>query len=425
MKTLYLDLSMGAAGDMLMAALLELVPDKKAFLNRMDALALPGVRITASPSTKCGIVGTHISVTVGGQEEESLDTDAAGHGQHHHHDHDHEHEHDHPHDHEHNHPHDGHTHPNDHEHVGIQRVKEILQALDVSDKVKADALAVYMLIAVAEAEAHRRPVDQVHFHEVGSLDAIADVVGVCLLMEQLAPRQVLASPVHVGAGQVKCAHGILPVPAPATALILMGVPTYGGAIRGELCTPTGAALLKHFVTSFTGQPVMQVTAIGYGMGRKDFPAANCVRAFLGDTASSGDDIVELQCNLDDMTPEALGYAQEKLWALGALDVYTMPIGMKKSRPGTLIGVLCRSQDREAIVKGLFLHTTTLGIREHLCRRYTLDRRQETRETAVGPVRVKVSEGWGARREKAEYDDLRRIADAQGISLAEALKLATT
>lgn len=469
MKTLYFDLNMGAAGDMLMAALLELVPDKQAFLDKMHALNLPGVRISATPSTKCGIVGTHVSVTVGGEEEESQDVDAVGRGhghehehahghdhQHdhgdghdhghehdhehgHHHDHEREHDHDHNDDHGHHHDHDAHDHGHDHhhehddhnhdhehehshEHVGIVRVKEIIDGLEVPDKVRADALAVYMLIAEAEAEAHQRPIDQVHFHEIGSMDAIADVVGVCLLMDQLAPQQVVASPVHVGSGQVKCAHGILPVPAPATAHILRGVPTYGGAIRGELCTPTGAALLKHFVTSFTGQPVMQVHAIGYGMGKKDFPAANCVRAFLGETVSAGDDIVELQSNLDDMTPEALGFAQERLWAAGALDVYTIPIGMKKSRPGTLLGVLCRPDDREAIVKTLFAHTTTLGIREHGCRRYTLNRRQETRETPHGAVRVKVSEGWGVRREKAEYDDLKRIAEEQGMSLAQAARL---
>ena len=252
------------------------------------------------------------------------------------------------------------------------------------------------------------------------MDAIADVTAVCLLLHRLAPDKIIASPVHVGSGQVRCAHGILPVPAPATAYLLRGIPIYGGEIQGELCTPTGAALVKHFATEFGDMPVMKVHAIGYGMGRKDFPRANCVRAMLGDTEDAGDQIVELRCNVDDMTGEAVGFALEQLMAGGALDTFTVPISMKKSRPGVLITVLCREETKEAMVRLILKHTTTLGIREFPCQRYTLSRSVETVNMPYGPVRKKVSSGYGIRREKYEYEDLAKIAREQDCSIAEVL-----
>ncbi len=291
----------------------------------------------------------------------------------------------------------------------------------VSDACKADILAVYSLIAEAESHVHGVPVPEIHFHEVGTLDAVADVTAVCLLMERLAPEQVIVSPVHVGSGQVRCAHGILPVPAPATAYILRDVPIYGGEIRGELCTPTGAALLKHFASKFGSMPVMRTTAIGYGMGKKDFPTANCVRAMLGKTAGEGDVVTELCCNLDDMTAEAIGFAEEQLLAAGALDVYTVPAQMKKSRPGILLTVICREKDKEQILSLLFRHTTTLGVRENISRRYVLSRRIETVETEFGPVRKKSSRGYDVSREKWEYEDLARIARETGLSLDEIVR----
>ena len=283
-------------------------------------------------------------------------------------------------------------------------------------------MAVYGLIAQAESHVHGVPVSEIHFHEVGTMDAVADVTAVCLLMHELSPDEVVVSPVHVGGGQVKCAHGILPVPAPATAHILRDVPIYGGEIRGELCTPTGAALLKHFAARFGDMPVMKTQAIGYGMGKKDFPRANCVRAMLGETADQTDTVLELSCNVDDMTAEAVGFAMDRLFEGGALEVYTVPIGMKKSRPGTLIRVMCTERDREHIVGLLFKHTTTIGVREAVTRRYVLNRQMETVETPYGSVRRKVSSGYGVRRAKYEYDDLARIAKAQDISLEAAKKL---
>ena len=414
MNILYLDCAMGAAGDMLMAALLELLPDRDAFLRDMNALGLPGIEVTAEPSVKCGVTGTHVHVFVHGEEE--------GHEHHHHehtheHEHEHEHHHDHDHDHEHEHAHE-HHHDHEHHHTGLHEIEHLIGHLPVPEAVREDARTVYRAIADAESRVHGAPVDQIHFHEVGTLDALADVVGVCWLMHRLTPDAVYASPVHVGAGQVKCAHGILPVPAPATALLLEGIPCYGGAVRGELCTPTGAALLRRFVTKFGPMPQLCIGKIGYGMGTKDFEAVNCVRAMLGRSDAQPEQIVELCCNLDDMTPEDVGFAMERLFDAGALDVWTAPIGMKKNRPAVLLTCLCREETREAILETLFRHTTTLGVRASRCDRYTLSRTARTVDTAHGPVRVKSAEGFGVKREKAEFDDLARIARETGRSLRE-------
>lgn len=399
MKTLYLDCGMGAAGDMLTAALLELLPDRDEFLAELNGLGIPGVTVISEPSAKCGIQGTRITVKVNGEEEsEEM------------HGHDHDHGHEHPHDEEHHH----------HHHSGMQDIEHIIEELPVSGKVKADILAVYSLIADAESHAHGVPVTEIHFHEVGTMDAVADVTAVCMLMERLSPETVVVSPVHVGSGHVQCAHGILPVPAPATAYILRDVPIYGGGIKSELCTPTGAALLKYFATKFGDMPVMRTTAIGYGMGKKDFTAANCVRALVGETEDTGDMVTELCCNLDDMTAEAIGFAEEQLFAADALEVYTVPAQMKKSRPGVLLHVLCHDKDRDKIVRLIFKHTTTLGIRENFSRRYTLSRTVETVQTDLGEVRIKTSSGYGVTRGKYEYEDVARIAREQEMSFADVI-----
>ena len=235
---------------------------------------------------------------------------------------------------------------------------------------------------------------------------------------------MIVSPVHVGSGKVRCAHGILPVPAPATAYILKEVPIYGGRIQGELCTPTGAALLKHFATKFGDMPVMKTKAIGYGMGKKDFEMANCVRAMLGETADDVSRVSELCCNIDDMTAEEIGFATETILAAGALEVFTVSTGMKKSRPGILLEVMCREEDRDRMIELIFLHTTTLGVREQFSRRYTMTRSIKTIKTPYGDVRKKVSTGYGTLHEKYEYEDLASIARKQGISIREARQTAS-
>ena len=379
MRTLYLDCGMGAAGDMLTAALLELLPEPETFVAELNGLGIPGVVFSAEKCQKCGISGTHMCVMIHGQEEGEARSHTYG---------------------------------------SLHDIRATVQALPVPTMVKLDILSVYEEIAQAESHVHGVPVNQIHFHEVGSLDAVADVTAVCLLLHRLNPERILASPVHVGTGTVKCAHGILPVPAPATAYLLRGIPMYGGEIFGELCTPTGAALLRHFVTDFGKMPPMRVESIGYGMGKKNFSRANCVRALLGQTEEAGDEIAELCCNLDDMTGEDIGFAMEALLAGGALDVFTSPIGMKKSRPGVLLTVLCRPADQETMARLLFANTTTLGVRVGVRSRYTLRRSEEATQTPYGPVRRKISRGYGICREKPEYEDLAAIARAQGKSLAE-------
>jgi len=439
MKTLYLECNMGAAGDMLMAALLELHNNPAEFLNRLNNIGIPNVAVIAEASLKCGITGTRIRVVVNGQEEESHDhphgehdhhthqhTHEHTHGEHHHHEHSHG-EHDHQeHQHQHDHPHGDHKHG--HDHGSYTNIEHLIGHLNVSGSVQQNALAVYKLIAEAESHAHGVPVDKIHFHEVGEMDAVADIVGVCMLIEELAPDAILASPVNTGSGHVRCAHGILPVPAPATAYILRDVPIYNDqaqgepCVQGELCTPTGAALLKHFVKEFCPMPVMSVSKIGYGMGKKDFAKANCVRAYIGETTGDKEEVTELACNLDDMTPEAVAFAQQLLLDEGALDAWTTPIGMKKGRTAVSLSCMCSSKAKEKMVSLIFKHTSTLGIRENTCRRYTLHREQTAVQTQYGTVRIKTASGFGVKKTKPEYDDVAKIALEQGMSIQDVLKV---
>jgi uncharacterized protein (TIGR00299 family) protein len=381
MRTLYIDCSMGCAGDMLTAALLELHPDKDDFLRRMNAALGGKAVLSASPDSKCGLRGTHVTVLINGDEE--------GEATRHH-----------------------------HEHTSISEILSFIDSVPLEVKVREDAKKVYSLIAEAESRVHGHPIENVHFHEVGSLDALADVLSVCALMHELAPERILASEVNVGSGTVRCAHGILPVPAPATELILRGVPIYSGKIKSELCTPTGAALLKYFVWKFGAMPTMQIENAGCGTGKKDFECANVVRAFIGETANDGEEIIELACNLDDMTPEELSFAMEELFTLGALDVYFTSIGMKKSRPGVKLTCMCRERQRKQMLECIFKHTTTLGVREYVCKRYELGRSEKTVRTQDGEVRVKTSSGYGAVREKAEYEDLAALARKSGKTIAQ-------
>ena len=299
----------------------------------------------------------------------------------------------------------------------------LIGGLHLADIVADNARAVYSLIAAAEGRAHGCEVDLVHFHEVGALDAVADIVACCYLMAKLAPEKVVASPVHVGFGSVKCAHGVMPVPAPATAILLEGIPVYSdGIISGELCTPTGAALLRHFVSEFGPMPLMRVSATGYGAGRKDFPRANVVRVLLGDSglapAGDADEVIELACNIDDMTAEDLAFAAEAVRDAGALDVWMQPALMKKGRPGTIFLTLCRFADHDAVLGAMLKHTSTLGVRETRVRRTVLDREETVMSTSLGDIRLKTAQGFGVKREKLEYEDLAAAARASGRSLNE-------
>ena len=407
LKTLYIDCSMGAAGDMLTASLLELIEDKEKMLEKFNTLGLPDVKVEAAPTIKCGICGTFIKVSIHGTEEgELLDSDQHEHIQDHHqaiH---------------HHHPAPHHT---SHTHAKLADIESIIQHLYIPKEVQDNAIKIYHILAEAEGRVHGNTKDAVHFHEVGMFDAISDIVNVCLLIDELAPDKILVSPINTGSGQVHCAHGILPVPAPATAYILQGLPIYHNAIHSELCTPTGAAILKFFASPCQTMPILNVKKIGYGMGHKDFSTANCVRSFWGET-SEADEVIELSCNLDDMTLEDIGYAQEKLFSIGALDVYTIPIIMKKNRPGIMLNCICKSTDKNSLLQEIFKHTTTIGIREYHYNRYKLHRSEEIRQTPLGKINVKKVNGYGIERSKVEYEDLKKIADEKNLSLAQVRNL---
>lgn len=403
MKQLYLDLGMGAAGDMLTAALLELCPDKDGIIKKLNSLNIPGVHYEREIMKKSGICGTHMHVIVNGSEEECGHEHEEGHHEHSHH----------------------------HHHTSMSDIGEIVSKLNTSEKIKKQILDVYNIIADAESRVHGEPVSQIHFHEVGNMDAIADVAAVCILINELNIRKIVVSPVHTGSGFVMCAHGKLPVPAPATALILEGVPYYSDGLKGELCTPTGAALIKYFADDFSDMPAMVVEKTGYGFGKKEFERLNCVRALLGtafqcsevtsecdNSCEKTDKVVELACNIDDMTAEEIGFATEKILEAGALDVYTISAYMKKNRPGTVICCLCHEDEREKFAKIMFKYTTTIGVRQYNCDRYILSRKTENIETDYGNVRVKKTSGYGVEREKMEYDDLSNIANKRQKSVFE-------
>lgn len=401
MRTIYLDCGMGAAGDMLAGALFELIKDKEGFLNKIQNIGLDGVSIEAQPGRKCGICGTHMRVTVKGLEEHSVDvhehSKACGNVS--------------PKEH-------CHTHHHAHHHTALSEIYAIIDGLAVSEQVKQDVKAIYQLVAEAESKVHGERMEEVHFHEVGMKDAVADITMTAMLMEDLAPEQVIASPVNVGFGKVHCAHGILPVPAPATLHLLEGIPCYAGSVEGELCTPTGAALLQYYADRFENLPRMTMECVGYGMGNKDFPVANCIRAVLGETENAKDEVIELRCNVDDMTPEETGYAMELFLEKGALDVYTVPIGMKKSRTGTLLTVMCLPTQREEMIELMFKHTSTIGLREYQCNRVILKREEYVKSSIYGDIRMKRVTGFGITREKPEYEDLKKVAERNDISIRE-------
>ena len=472
-NVLYLDLGMGAAGDMLAASLFDLLSEneREEFLAEMNHAGLPDTLIKAEQVQKSGISGIHYRVQIHGEEELSSDMHDHEHEhehehghmhgydhthEHHHgyghehvsehehapeyehgHDHAHEHSHEYGHGHEHQHGH-GHEHTQElshehghghtHEHHSMEEILSRVSALALPERVKQDITAIYRDIAQAESRVHGRPVNEVHLHEVGMLDAIADIASVSLLLYKLAPDRICASPITTGFGTVRCAHGILPVPAPATAILLEGMPTRAGQVEGELCTPTGAALIRHFAGSFGHAPEMVPLRTGYGMGSKEFSRLNCIRATLGlidessrvgcEAAGAADEIIELACTVDDMTGEEIGFAVEELLRGGALDVWTSAVQMKKNRPGTIITVLCSEELRNAMIRLLFRHTSSIGVRETLHRRYILSRESGKKETAYGSIRTKTVSGYGTARSKAEYEDLASIARSSGLSLRD-------
>jgi uncharacterized protein (TIGR00299 family) protein len=393
MKILHFDCSMGAAGDMIAAALLDLAPDKEKALADLNSLGVPHTEFSAEKVVKCGIQATMLSVKIHGCEE-----GAASHCTDHGHT-------------------TAHLHHHHHHHHTLEDIRKAVTQLSTDDDIKTSIMDVYAKIAEAESIAHGKPVAEIHFHEVGALDAIADIAATCYLMQSLRPCTVTASNVNTGSGTVLCAHGEMPVPAPATAILLRGVPSYScGHINGELCTPTGAALLKHFVSHFSPMPLMRTSAIGCGAGKKDFPRPNILRIFSGESGyeSSECAVVKLEFEVDDMTGEETAFAAESIFQAGALDVSTSPVFMKKGRPGTRLTILCREETRQAVLRAAFTSTTTLGVRESVCLRHELARREETFPNGGLIVKRKIAARPGGDTSKIEFDSIAAFAKKHGI-----------
>lgn len=372
---------MGAAGDMLMSALLELVDNREKTVELINSIGFNDTVITFEEKRFSGVSGTHASVIVGGKEEGCS--------------------------------------PDFHTHRTLGDVFEIIDSLDISDSVCKGAKKVYEFIAKAEGKVHRCDASVVHFHEVGMMDAIVDVTVVLYLFEMLGIDRVICSPVNAGNGYIQCAHGVLPVPAPATAELLTNLPYYcDDIIQTELCTPTGAALIRYLADDFGAMPVLRVNRIGYGVGTKKLSKPNVLRAFLGDADDCDGYVSELSFNVDDMTAEELANACEIFMNNGACDVFQTPVNMKKNRLGTLVDVVCRKQDKQKFIELIFRHTSTIGIREHNSNRYILERQIKPADTVFGKISVKNSYGYGTSKSKYEYEELKSVSEKNNISLYE-------
>lgn len=374
MKTLYIECNMGIAGDMLTGALLDLLDGKERqeAIKKICSFAMDGVQINAEKDERYSVTGTKFDVKI-----ENCSS---------------------------------------HHHTPMDEIYSIIDGYDMDEKTKSDAKAIYSMIADAESRVHGRDVTQIHLHELGMKDAIIDITSACYLINKFNAR-IICSPITTGYGSVHTAHGILSVPAPATALLLKGIPINSGDIEGELCTPTGAATVKYYASEFCRIKDTVINSIGVGFGSKDFGRLNCVRVFLTDEDST-EQTEELRCQIDDMTGEEMGFALEKLIELGANDAYVKPIVMKKSRPAMELTVITTPEKCDQMAYQIFKHTTTIGIRRISCTRYVMDRHVEEK----GAVHIKRSEFCDIIKEKTEFDDLAKIAKEKNISLFEAKKL---
>ena len=437
-RILYLDCFSGASGDMLAGALVDAGVPFDVLAAAVDSLGLDGVRVVSERVDRSGIGAAKFRVTVDG---EAADAEAGGgHGPVHGHVDDHGHtvggEHVHAHGGEHVHAHDhagghthGHAHAHDreHHHRGLTEINGIVDRSLLSPAGKARASRLFRRLAEVEAGIHQVPVEEVHLHEVGAVDSIVDVVAAVSALEWLAPDRVVASALNVGSGTVECAHGVLPVPAPATAELLVGVPTYAQGPPAELVTPTGALLVTEYADAYGSAPPMRVERIGYGAGDRN-PAGrpNVLRALVGAGSGSGtlERVAVLECQIDDMNPQLYGALMDRLAAAGALDVFYAPIQMKKNRPGTLVTVVAPPGRRAALADVLFRESTTIGVRVTETERERLDREEIAVDTPIGAVRIKVARRDGAVRNAApEFDDCARLAAEQGLSIKDVQAIA--
>jgi pyridinium-3,5-bisthiocarboxylic acid mononucleotide nickel chelatase len=409
MRIAYLDCFSGISGDMFLGALIDAGVSPKLLEDTVKALDI-GARLEISTVVRAGISATKVDVYANGEKDLPREIFWEQRKN----DHPHEHSHGHDHSHEHRHDH-GRT---------LTDIRKIIEEAVLSSTAKATAIKIFETLGQAEAEIHGTSIDQVHFHEVGAVDAMVDIVCAAVGAESLAVEEWVCSPLNVGGGTVKCAHGTLPIPAPATLKLLQDAPVYSSGPQVELVTPTGAAIAKTLSVRFAPFPAMRIEKAGYGAGSRDLPELpNLLRVTIGEVeptdraSTSNDRIAVLEANLDDLSPQVLAYAMERLLAEGALDVFSVPVQMKKSRPGALLTVLAKMEDANRLTKTIFAETTTLGVRRREEQRQTLSRRWETVDTTWGPVRIKIANMNGSVSNYApEYEDCRTLAEAQHLPL---------
>ena len=452
MRIAYLDCFSGMSGDMFLGALIDAGVSLKLLNETVAALDI-GARLEISKVNRSGITATKVDVFVQGEKElrrEEFWANEATHG--------------HPHSHQHEHHHGVQAHvggesgvparleardarpsstdsavpragtpaPHKHEHDhgrSLTEIKRIIQDSAISAQAKKTAIHIFEALGAAEAKIHNMDIESVHFHEVGAVDAMVDIIGAAVGAEALGVDEIICSPLNVGGGTVKCAHGTFPVPAPATVELLQGAPVFSSGIQAELLTPTGAAIVKTLATRFGAFPEMKIEKSGYGAGTRDFPGhANVVRLTVGEAAShlaantNQQTISVLEANLDDLNPQVFGYVLDRLLAEGALDVFSVPVQMKKNRPGTLLTILCKPEDSASLTKIVFTETTTLGVRQRQEQRSTLTRRWVPVSTPWGEVRMKIASMNGTVTNYApEYEDCRRIAEEKQVPLKSVMQ----
>jgi uncharacterized protein (TIGR00299 family) protein len=439
MRIAYIECFSGISGDMFLGALVDAGVSADLLRQTVNALNL-GAELQVSRVDRCGITSTKVDVVVNGEPDHPREAAQPAHHVHSHdHGHSHAHEHRHPDGtvHSHDHAHDdeaGLSHPLKQAHVHgrhLSEIKKIIATSTISEKAKQTATDIFEALGAAEAKIHNVPVETIHFHEVGAVDAIVDIVCAAVGTEALNVDRFVVSPLNVGGGTVVCAHGTFPVPAPATVELLKGAPIFSGEIQKELVTPTGAAIAKTLAHSFGPMPPMTLEQSGYGAGSRNFPShANVLRITVGESTSAQestrdlpiDEVIVLEANIDDLNPQLFGYVAEQALAAGALDVFATPVQMKKSRPGTLITLLAKPEDAERIARLVFRETSTIGIRTRREQRYVLPRRHETVQTQWGEVRMKIAQIKGSvSNYSPEYEDCRRIAEQHQVPLKHVMQ----
>ena len=409
MKTLYFDCSSGISGNMVLGALTEIIGDEQYLIEELKKLNTDGYKIEISKKVKNGITGTYVDVIVDGKDE-------YGHEHHineHHHEHEHEHEDEHKHEHHHY-----------HEHRNLNDINKIISESALDEKTKELAKRIFTRVAKAESKVHDKPLEEVHFHEVGAIDSIVDIVGTAILINKINPDKIISSIVNDGYGFIECAHGKMSVPVPATSEIFAsrGVKFRQIDIDTELVTPTGAAIIAELAEEFTTLPAMETKKIGWGAGYKDLDIPNILKVYYAEMQEKNENFVVMETNIDDCSGEVLGYTSEILFQNGALDVFFTPIFMKKNRPAYRLTVACKKEDMFRLQNIIFRETTTIGIRYRFEARTELGREIVEIDTKYGKLKAKKVLNNGEEYIYPEYESMKKLAEESNIPIKELYKI---